>query len=277
MLKGKGTFIFTIIVIIVFVLTIVVSIYALDIYYDKFSKNGLGNTEDFAKFGDYIGGILNPVLAFLTVSLLLLSIHLQSKELKASTEELKKTAEAMTESAEFQQKLLVLQTHNTLRQEIAENLELYHVKFKTLLNEKFYLPKTTVHPRRFLSLTDIVDKYHENINASPLGNNPLLIEINKFIESLRENRDLDKYNDHFASLKLTVRYIFTSTLEITDCTYSKTVQAFHYQNAITAFELAQKHFILSETEADNYIESLRKVLKKPVKSTPDIKTASKVQ
>lgn len=40
----------------------------------------VGNRESFGLFGDYIGGILNPIFGFITVLLLLSTLRLQSKE-----------------------------------------------------------------------------------------------------------------------------------------------------------------------------------------------------
>lgn len=65
----------------------------------------------FGQFGDYIGGILNPILGFCTfigllytINLQIESIKLQREELQATREELKRSAEAQEQSAKiFQQ------------------------------------------------------------------------------------------------------------------------------------------------------------------------------
>ena len=54
--------------------------------------------------GDYFGGILNPILAFLSLMALLKTISIQSKELKNSREELRLTREELAKSAEAQEK-----------------------------------------------------------------------------------------------------------------------------------------------------------------------------
>jgi hypothetical protein len=58
-----------------------------------------GGPDTFGVFGDFIGGILNPTLAFLSFIALLITIRIQSKELKNSTEELAKSSEALTEQS----------------------------------------------------------------------------------------------------------------------------------------------------------------------------------
>jgi len=50
--------------------------------------------EHWAWFGDFIGGILNPIYAFLALIALLLTISLQLKEMKATRKELKSASQA---------------------------------------------------------------------------------------------------------------------------------------------------------------------------------------
>lgn len=47
-----------------------------------------GNQGDFGAFGDFFGGILNPILGFATVTLLIWSLNLQLNELSLSRKEL---------------------------------------------------------------------------------------------------------------------------------------------------------------------------------------------
>ncbi|WP_340121322.1 putative phage abortive infection protein [Methylobacter svalbardensis] len=50
--------------------------------------------EVWGQFGDYVGGILNPLFSLTTIFALLYTIILQSKELRESTEQLRLSAEA---------------------------------------------------------------------------------------------------------------------------------------------------------------------------------------
>lgn len=40
------------------------------------------NTEKWGQFGDYLGGVLNPILSFITILLLLWNIYTQNQESK---------------------------------------------------------------------------------------------------------------------------------------------------------------------------------------------------
>jgi len=67
---------------------------------------------DWAQFGDFVGGTLNPILAFLSFIALLITIYIQTKELSETKDELKKSAEAQEE----QSKSLKLQNKATTLQ-----------------------------------------------------------------------------------------------------------------------------------------------------------------
>lgn len=75
---------------------IVISTYTINFYENTISKL----PGDWGTFGDFMGGTLNPILAFLSFLALLQTIKIQSKELKNSTKELKETRKATRDSAE---------------------------------------------------------------------------------------------------------------------------------------------------------------------------------
>lgn len=52
-------------------------------------------TDAWGQFGDYFGGILNPVFGFLSVMALLVALVLQNRELRLSTQELRNSSEAL--------------------------------------------------------------------------------------------------------------------------------------------------------------------------------------
>lgn len=72
-------------------------------YIMVFAKNGVSNApDDWGIFGDYFGGILNPLLAFLALIALLVTIKLQINELSITRKEFEKSSNALI----AQQKLL---------------------------------------------------------------------------------------------------------------------------------------------------------------------------
>lgn len=56
-------------------------------YFFNFNDQ-FGSQEVFGQFGDFIGGVLNPIFSFLTICLLIVSLAMQRKELNKVVEEL---------------------------------------------------------------------------------------------------------------------------------------------------------------------------------------------
>lgn len=71
------------------VVTLILIIYLL------LSGGTLGSFAQWGQFGDYFGGVLNPILSFIAIIVLLITIRLQSKELKNSTKQLKHSADEL--------------------------------------------------------------------------------------------------------------------------------------------------------------------------------------
>lgn len=69
-------------------------------YFLNFSVLGHFSQESFAQFGDYVGGLVNPVLSFLTILLLIKSIRIQNEELRLTREEMKIANEEARKSAD---------------------------------------------------------------------------------------------------------------------------------------------------------------------------------
>ena len=63
-------------------------------YFKEFDGKLSRQNADWGTFGDFIGGTLNPLLSFLGLIALLLTIVLQSKELEATRKELERSASA---------------------------------------------------------------------------------------------------------------------------------------------------------------------------------------
>ncbi|MEW4982974.1 MAG: hypothetical protein AB1Y26_07065 [Cycloclasticus sp.] len=113
-------------VIAIFVVLCVCGVIFIYMYQFSISKGyGLGGTTAFGEFGDYIGGILNPILGFATVILLIFSIHIQMKELGDSTKALQASQAAMEAQVETSKNELNLIKAGQLAQQKALKDDLY--------------------------------------------------------------------------------------------------------------------------------------------------------
>jgi uncharacterized membrane protein len=122
----------------VLVALFVVALLVVGFYFGRF-RGELGNQEVFAQFGDYFGGVLNPMLGFATVALLIYSIRLQAKELRNTTEELRLTREEMEDatreasrSAEAATSQIELMHSREKIKDATKALEIYVARFEEL-------------------------------------------------------------------------------------------------------------------------------------------------
>ncbi len=105
--------------------TLVIAAYIAKFHSYSFSKN----PEHWGQLGDYIGGVLNPILSFVTVIILLTTINIQNKQLKASIKELtltrselKTTAESAKKQVENLEKEAKLKEHLVLIDKLSSRI-----------------------------------------------------------------------------------------------------------------------------------------------------------
>lgn len=117
----------------------------------NFLTTGKHDQEAFAQFGDYIGGLLNPILGFSTVILLIYSIRIQAKELQNTTEELRLTREEMTKAtAEAKSSANAMLIQNNLteqkyyREDIEKSLVFHLQEYNKLLKFVWFLPQPII-------------------------------------------------------------------------------------------------------------------------------------
>lgn len=73
---------FTVLIIALFSLVGVIAVYAL--WFGGFKSLPAGGPETWGQFGDYVGGILSPILGFLTIIILILTLLIQRRELESA-------------------------------------------------------------------------------------------------------------------------------------------------------------------------------------------------
>lgn len=87
----------------------------------------------FGEWGDFFGGVLNPILTFLTFMGLLLTIVLQNRELRETRVEAKRSADALVSQNEVSDKQLFEQTlfnMLSLHQQILGAIDIYNTSTK---------------------------------------------------------------------------------------------------------------------------------------------------
>jgi uncharacterized membrane protein len=94
--KEMPIWLLTIVIFAIVIAGVLIGIYIWKFYGDLSEKQ-----ETWGQFGDYIGGILNPLFSLTALFALLYTIYLQSKELRESTKQLKISAEALRKQYEL--------------------------------------------------------------------------------------------------------------------------------------------------------------------------------
>ncbi|MDN5049792.1 putative phage abortive infection protein [Aliarcobacter butzleri] len=132
-------------------------------YFSKHSLSWLsGEIEELGQMGDFFGGTLNPILAFLSFCLLLITIKLQSKELKNSTKELAKSSKALKKQSKslkiqnFESTFFnMLNLYFSLKNRLNQNPpEIRNIEYKIDEDDIDYIFETKKYERNIVSVEE---------------------------------------------------------------------------------------------------------------------------
>ena len=154
------------------IFAVVALVVVLGFYFARFYELKIvTKPEELGVFGDYVGGVLNPIFAFLAFLILMLSFRLQSKELRETRDELRKSSDAQLEQVDFakqQLKLLGSQNFESLFFRLLElkekSLRLY--EFKPLTPEVLHdgRQRYTI-PSGHSAVEQYLDFYYLSLNS----------------------------------------------------------------------------------------------------------------
>lgn len=203
---------------------IVVFILVLTAYVGNFYDHPVSNDSgDWGTFGDFMGGILNPTLAFCSFLALLKTIRIQSKELNNSTLELAKSSQALEDQSNS---LIIQNFENTffnminLHNEIINNIKIegslsteelvHNMDSQTRIIKPTFIKKEAIKVilnnlndfsyrdehkyRKFNKVYDLFHDKYQNIVGHYFGN---IYQILKFISTNKYINDKKKYSDLF--------------------------------------------------------------------------------
>jgi uncharacterized membrane protein len=152
-------------------------------------------------FGDYFGGVLNPILSFLALIALLLTIVLQSRELRLSREELEKSTDAL----EKQSETLKIQNFEStffhmirLHNDIVHDIDLKNADGTTSTGRDCFKTFYNRFKRKYRDLSD-----SQRISQS----GPIEVAYEEFLSSTQS--DVDHY---FSNLYTIILYVNNSTI-----------------------------------------------------------------
>lgn len=159
------------------IILLVMAIYLFLWYYDTALPTV---SQSWGTFGDFIGGILNPIFALFAFYWLTSSVRLQVKELQETKKELKKTAKAQAKSAKHQKSIAKLEKTNVDTQK--DILELQKQSLQSQIDANAAQQQQIVI-QNFESLffellkakTDVTDNivyHHEDLSGNVHANPP---------------------------------------------------------------------------------------------------------
>lgn len=161
------------------ILTAIIGIYA---YYDQFGRDNFwqfGGRESFGQFGDYLGGLLNPILTFFTVALLIWSIQIQMRELHKSTLILDETKKAHQEQ-------LRLSKDESIRKQLEDNSSMHLNNCEKLLDKPMFTVPNRLKPGLLISVNDMFKnpEYIDDFKVDAIQNRiPLMLESDVGLET----------------------------------------------------------------------------------------------
>ncbi|MGR5000947.1 hypothetical protein [Vibrio celticus] len=207
-------------VIILALLSVVIAISIYSFYFYNYEVSQ--NPSEWASFGDFFGGVLNPVLSFLSLILVLVTIKQQkisleqtSEQIKLSFDEMKKSVSAQEKQAdlaesqygEFVRKNKVDDIVKFLRDvllDVSEQLEESVICFKDLSKEREF--RSQIY-EVIISCDDNFTKkffkYHSNRVASLVSSHDYYLSLLSDLEKLERGTAHDYYVNKISSINQT--------------------------------------------------------------------------
>lgn len=182
----------------------------------------------WGEFGDYLGGILNPIFALLALFALLFTIVLQSRELRNSTHELATSARALNE----QSALLKLQS---FERTFFEMVRLHHDIIKDLdlvpsLHGRPQNKPPTIGRDCFRIFFERLKEYHGQANRELGGREQLAIVQNAYSHFYQAHQH--EIGHYFRNLHRILKFVDESTVK------NKAQYAGILRAQLSSFELA---------------------------------------
>ena len=192
----------------------------------------LGFQEQMGVFGDFLGGVLNPILSFLSLIAILLTIILQSKELKETRKEIKRSAEAQGKA------------EKALHQQAFENT------FFNMLS----LHNNIVQNLEFTNLYDL-GEYYENRNKDCIQGRNVFAKLNTL---LSHKVNLYFGDDELSYVRLNAKET-ASRFHILQ-TKNNQVLGHYFRNLYQIISFVDSYTSLTFDEKKKYLKILRSQL-----------------
>jgi len=162
------------------------------------------NNAAWGAFGDYIGGLLNPIIAFFALIALLLAIYIQKVELKAAREQLTETNQVMKDTRTHYENEAKKSELNNILEKTGDRLDKLIIENLPLSSSN----RATIRQLIFLdglgSISDaFVDDSGKQGTYAHMAVNDIKLELsfliytlmkyNKLLADIKEESEISKY------------------------------------------------------------------------------------
>jgi hypothetical protein len=195
----------TILIGIIFAVSIAVFVAAFSVWVDFKQGGAVAGVTDNASwgaYGDYLGGVLNPLFAFGSFIVLIATIVVQTMELQATREEMQNSVEALRSQKDVAETQLAHYRHEAKKNNIHRIIESLEREISHELNKHIISSPTVTLESESLGEffcdenKDAVHQYAERIDTAALSHkvSTLRKSILLLDDALTELRDLDTDN-----------------------------------------------------------------------------------
>jgi len=223
------------------------------INYFKKADNIMKTQSDWGAMGDYFGGILNPVLTFITIIILLWTTHSQNEELK---KQLKRQDEE-TKKANFDKMFtLMLEQHNAffLQNGFAESVTNI---YKDLASE--YCSSIHSHYVDFEESKKMLEKVFSNKENNTI--NAYLRFLYRFLKYLSENKNnIENINDYSDILRSFISDNLLHVIAINGLREPDVLSKFEeYRNLLSEFKFLEHMNLKTISKEISYDPTLKTI------------------
>jgi len=207
--KGVPLYIWLIVLVAICSALVVVSFYG-----NYFSGSVTHEHDKWGQFGDFFGGTLNPTFSFLSLIALLITITLQSEELKLTRIELEKSTLAL----EGQEKSLSIQNFDNT---FFNLMKMHNDIVESLSSRAVNAPTSATGIKSFTILTNKISSTYQNCIGQELQEREAAGNI-----LASSSSDVGFHADHyFRNLYRVVKFVNDSNLDIDKSFYIGTLRA----------------------------------------------------
>lgn len=182
-------------------------LFSVAIFYFYNFNGAAGDQEKFGQFGDFIGGVLNPIFSFLSVVLLISSIHLQRKELNNVVEELELTRNVHQSSFNMKHYEFILEESEKETSDFRGAIAF----FKEFMEEKVTINTTSTDSQKLNSFTIHEIFRNTDLFRSALDNGYL--STSNMYPS-KNTTKIESFAEHIKPLEYTLKTMIESLKQV---------------------------------------------------------------